>query len=359
VEFSDEMITVDTDNDTATVDVTGTGTLTIKPNSASTISLVIPESTTVTSTADWNGEIAPPLIKSLTMISTAGDAIEGSDATLPRSEVAVVVKVGANTPLTFDNPVTINIPVDLPDGTVIKVYTSNDGDTWTSEGTAVVQNGVAVYTTTHLTYFALQTTEEILAEVQAAEGVIFTDIVGHWAETYINAIADLGIVSGKTETTFAPNDAITRAELTKIAVKAFNYSVDPVVNSTTFGDVSTSAWYAPYIVAARDAGIVQGYEDGTFSPNGLVNRAEALKILIEAAGFTGVTENYDANYASKEDFTYVGFPDVLIGEWFAKYVAYAKDNSIIGGYADGTFGPGNSITRAEVAKIVSLILEMK
>ena len=49
----------------------------------------------------------------------------------------------------------------------------------------------------------------------------------------------------------------------------------------------------------------------------------------------------------------------MIVEWYAKYVAYAKDFDVVGGYPDGTFGPGNFITRAEVAKIVMKILEME
>ena len=166
-------------------------------------------------------------------------------------------------------------------------------------------------------------------------------------------------MSGKAAGVFAPNDAITRAELTKIAVKAFGIPVSSVATYKPFDDVDTTSWYAPYIIAAKDAGIVQGYENNVFSPNGLVNRAEALKILLGAAKLSGIDENYATNYASKEGYSFVGFPDVLIGEWFAKYVAYAKDNSIVGGYADGTFGPGNSITRAEVAKIIVKILDMK
>ena len=113
------------------------------------------------------------------------------------------------------------------------------------------------------------------------------------------------------------------------------------------------------MVSAKESGIVKGYDGSIFSPNGFVNRAEALKILIEAAGFTGVDSNFQANYASKDGWYYVFFPDVPMGEWFAKYVAYAKDYGIVGGYSNGTFQPGNSITRAEVAKIVMNILDIQ
>ena len=212
--------------------------------------------------------------------------------------------------------------------------------------------------TDHLSFFALEITDETAAIVAAAgEGPTFTDTIGHWAEVYIEEIASLSIVSGKSEGIFAPNDAITRAELTKIATKAFGISVAPVVNYMPFTDVATSSWYATYVTAAKESGIVQGYGED-FRPNNTINRAEALKIMLEAAGFVDYTEYWDNNYAHR-DWYYVWFTDVPFGEWFSQYVAYAKDSGIIGGYADGTFGPGNDITRAEVAKIVSIILEMQ
>jgi hypothetical protein len=361
VQFTEDTMVINTDDNTVTVQATGDdGTLTIKPNSQSTISLAIPSDTTITADASWSGRIEPPLIRSLTNIHASGEVIEGTDDLLIRSNVAALVEVSDGTLLSLSNDSTLTIPVDLPDGSVVNVYSSDNETTWDAQGTAVVQNDQVVIMTDRLTYFALEMTDETAELVEAlGEAEAFEDIAGHWAESYINTIADLGIVSGKTETTFAPDDNITRAELTKIVMKAFAYSVDPIVGDTGFGDVSSSAWYAPYIVAARNAGIIQGYEGNIFSPNGLINRAEALKILIGGAGFVGVEENYNTNYANQEEYTVVFFPDVTIGEWFAMYVAYAKDYDIVGGYADGTFGPGNFITRAEVAKIVTKILEMQ
>lgn len=185
----------------------------------------------------------------------------------------------------------------------------------------------------------------------------FNDIAGHWAENYIKDIAAMGIVNGKSEGKFAPNDLMTRAELTKVAVNAFNITyVDPVPEQP-FIDVRTDVWYAPYIKAAKDKGIVQGDGD-RFNPNDPITRAEVLKILIEGAGFSEVHENFQANYSSKPGWTYVFFPDVPMAEWYARYVAYARDFEIAGGYDDGNFRPGNSITRAEVAKIVMNVLDL-
>lgn len=297
------------------------------------------------------------------MISRSGEPIEGSSDDLMRDDVVAIVKVGATVPLSFSNEVTLKIPVDLPDGSVVLVYTSLDGNNWEATTEGVVVNGMLVIKTDHFTYFAVVPTDEtrdvmaLLEEVEAtAEG--FTDIIGHWAEDFINNIADLGIVSGKTEHSYAPNDNITRAELTKIATKAFGTEIDPSPNFTPFTDVSLNAWYTPYVLAARDAGIVEGISDGVFAPNDPITRAAALKIILGAKGFTDIDQQFADNYEGNAIFTYAAFPDVDIDAWFAKYVTYASDNGVIGGYESGNFGPGNSITRAEVSKIVVKVMEM-
>jgi len=361
VQFESEDITVNTEDNTATVQVTGTeGTLTLKPNSKSTISLAIPSGTSVTGDAEWDGKIKPPLIRSLNNINLAGEQIEGTEDELQRSDVAVLVEVGGNVPLTFSNEVEINIPVDLPDGTVINVYSSGNGSSWIAQGTAVVQNGIAVITTNHLSFYALEETSEVVTVTQQTTGTIssFIDIAGHWAESYIKQIAELGIVNGKTSTVFAPDDNITRAELIKIAVNAFGYEVPSSVTEAPSGDVPVGSWYAPYVKAAKDAGIIYGMED-SFSPNAPATRAFAVTVLAKAAGFTDINENFQTNYASKEGWTYAFFPDVLIGEWYAPYVAYLKDKGVVSGYGNGLFGPANNLTRAEIAKIVVRILDLR
>lgn len=174
----------------------------------------------------------------------------------------------------------------------------------------------------------------------------FTDAKGHWAEIYIDQLYKAGIVSGKTTTTFDPNGLITRAELTKVAMKAFIKAELPVIIENPFSDVSAGDWYAPFVEQARIQGILAGYSDGTFKPNNSITRAEALKILILASGL---------DYAGTASY----FSDVPQEVWFTPYVSYAKNNGIVGGYEDGTFKPENSVTRAEVTKMVSKILELK
>ncbi|MFH1410040.1 MAG: carboxypeptidase regulatory-like domain-containing protein [Patescibacteria group bacterium] len=335
------------------------GSITLKPNADSTISVVIPASTTVSGTDEWDGRIDPPLVKETTMIGVLGETISDSSSRLMRDNVVGIIEVGSDTStLIFDNSVEIEVPLtDVADGTQLRVYYSEDGNTWAlfNEGAAyTVQDGKVTLSTTHFSYYAFEEInggatagEETGTEADVETG--FDDIKGHWAESFIKHIFALKIVSGKSSTKFAPNDNITRAELTKIAVNAFGLNV-PTVSSSSFIDVDPNAWYSGYVEAAANAGWVQGYsmeEGNAFSPNYPINRAEALKILLKAAGL-----QYDEEVA--EDV----FPDVEKTAWFAPYVSYSKKMSIVGGYGDGTFRPGANITRAEVAKVAKLILDL-
>lgn len=119
-------------------------------------------------------------------------------------------------------------------------------------------------------------------------------------------------------------------------------SMGPVMAAdSTFSDTPDTH---PNNVAIRylvKQGIFKGYSDGTFQPGKILNKAEALKIIIEGASI----KTDDAN-------TSTGFKDVSSGDWFAKYVAKGKDLNIVSGNPDGTFLPGKTVTRAEFLKMV-------
>ena len=173
----------------------------------------------------------------------------------------------------------------------------------------------------------------------------FVDIQQHWGANYINELWQLGVVQGKVDKTYDPDMQITRAELIKIALSAFNISVKEV-KVKPFKDVDIKEWYASYIVAAKEKGIIDGYSDENYKPNEFVSRVEALKIILLALGqkITGGDMN---------------FKDTEKGSWYEKYIAFAQKNKIIKGYDDGNFRPYNSITRAEIAKITVEILKLK
>ncbi len=90
--------------------------------------------------------------------------------------------------------------------------------------------------------------------------------------------------------------------------------------------------------------VIDGYPDGTFRPNNYLNRAELMKILIEA--------KYSKSEIDAINSFDVCFPDLQPGAWYVEYVCLAEDEGIVDGYPDGTFRPGDSVNFVEALKMV-------
>lgn len=104
----------------------------------------------------------------------------------------------------------------------------------------------------------------------------FTDVnAGDWFNTAISTMAKLGIVNGRTADTFAPNAPITRAEFATICAR-FDTSID--MGASNFTDLD-GHWAKDDIEHAVTLGWIMGYEDGTFRPNNLITRAEAMTMI--------------------------------------------------------------------------------
>lgn len=105
----------------------------------------------------------------------------------------------------------------------------------------------------------------------------FTDVAeDSWYNNAISTLSNMGIINGYEDGTFKPNAPITRAEFTAIATRFFDYEAE---YDGAFNDVSARAWYADYVQAAVDMGLVDGYPDGGFHPDAYITRAEACTIV--------------------------------------------------------------------------------
>ncbi|MBS3908045.1 MAG: S-layer homology domain-containing protein [Actinobacteria bacterium] len=165
----------------------------------------------------------------------------------------------------------------------------------------------------------------------------FADVLStHWAFSFIENLVAKGILAGYADGSFKPSGHITRAEFAKIAVVAKGLGTK---TGSSFSDTS-GHWAAGYIEAAKAAGIIGGYADGTFRPNAMITRAEIAKIVVVAAGFTINTSG-------------AGFSDIA-SHWAKDYILTAANQGVVGGYADGTFKPNAHATRAEASKMVSV-----
>lgn len=107
------------------------------------------------------------------------------------------------------------------------------------------------------------------------------DIDSHWASQAIAVLAGHGVINGYSDGTFRPDQTITREELVTLLLNLVNVNALPNLHARSFTDSSQVSHYAEQTVqAASNAGIVSGYPDGTFQPQGNVTRAEAVVMVL-------------------------------------------------------------------------------
>lgn len=177
----------------------------------------------------------------------------------------------------------------------------------------------------------------------------FTDLGGAaWAAEAINALAERGIVSGKSEGIFAPNDNITRAEFAKIVVSAFGLE-DDTATVDIFSDVNEGDWYYSFIAAAYNNGIINGYDNGTFGVNDNITRQDMAVIIYRAAERAGIS--FDA---VNEEITFEDGAE--IADYARDAVRTLQTAGIINGISDTEFAPGMNATRAQAAKMIYLCI---
>ena len=151
--------------------------------------------------------------------------------------------------------------------------------------------------------------------ISTAANTRFADIPAHaWYSGYAKYLNNNGVTYGKSKTIFAPDDAITRAEFTTLAVRFFDVYGDGdaeiMEQYKDFNDVSDGYWAAAYIKAAAKHGWINGYGDGSFRSDDEINRAEVVTIVNRLLG-----READADYIADNLRKLNTFPDVSRKHW--------------------------------------------
>lgn len=107
-----------------------------------------------------------------------------------------------------------------------------------------------------------------------------TASVESWAGRQIAVVAAKGIVEGRDAGQFVPEGQVTRAEFAKLIVKTFG--LEDAAATESFADVNDSDWFKPYVAAAVKAGLVEGRSDTSFAPNANITRAEMATLASRA-----------------------------------------------------------------------------
>jgi exopolysaccharide biosynthesis protein len=115
-------------------------------------------------------------------------------------------------------------------------------------------------------------------------------------------------------------------------------------SATVFWDIPADSWYCDYVYDLVYQGIIAGTSSNTFSPNSTLTRGAFVTMLCKTALTPSEISQY--NYKSS-------FKDVSASKWYNPYVNWAYENGIVSGYENNTFQPERSVTRQELAKMVT------
>ncbi len=182
-------------------------------------------------------------------------------------------------------------------------------------------------------------TTEPTAAPNMADVNPYTDIADYgWAQEAIIGLTNAGIVNGMGDGEFQPAGNVTREQFCKMVVQM--YGLDTADTATYFGDVDTSAWYAPYVAAALNAGFVQGQSDEYFGIGEPIMRQDMATILYRAINMSD--EMVSLNFTDNDS----------IAPYATEAVAELVGLGIMNGYEDGSFRPRGNATRAEAAKVI-------
>lgn len=158
----------------------------------------------------------------------------------------------------------------------------------------------------------------VLGSVSMAFASSSNDVIGKECEVPVAVLSDLGIVNGYEDGSYRPDGIVTRAEMAVFIVNALGLEDYVTSNAkSTFKDLNGYKWAEGYIAYAQSLGVISGYGNGTFKPGKTVSYDEAATMLVAALGYT---------------------PDSLQGTWPANYVTKAKALGILDDIRAGSFG---------------------
>ena len=176
----------------------------------------------------------------------------------------------------------------------------------------------------------------------------FTDVrTNNWFAGAVEYVVNNGLFSGVSDTSFAPNEPVTRGMLGTVLWRAAG---EPSASASAFADVPADAWYAKAVAWANANGIVQGYDASTFAPDDRITREQLAAIFQRYAGFKGMETS------GRGDLSQFGDTGALSG-WAQEGVSWAVGAGLISGKGDGVLDPQGATTRAEAAAILQRFLE--
>ena len=235
------------------------------------------------------------------------------------------------------NPVTVSLPKDSGDANYQAVVKTDGSLTPSKYNPATTTMDGKI--TTSGTYTVQNNKKD------------FTDIANKSAEMQaaIRYLASKGIINGITDTSYAPDASISRAEIAALIVRALGKLDNSATNS--FTDVTSGDWYYSAAGSSQRMGIITGYEDKTFRGTTVINKEQ---IVVVAARVLTSEMNYKtpgnpAQYLSKYSDS--------VSSWAQPQVALATRENLLIYREDGTFYGAKNMTRGDAAIIINRLFQ--
>ncbi len=176
---------------------------------------------------------------------------------------------------------------------------------------------------------------------------VFADVpTDSWYYTYVKDLKEKGIVNGDDKGNFNPSLSVTREEFVKMLVIAAG--VEETDGNINFADVSSDSWYYEYVKTAVSAGIVNGISANEFGAGTRISRQDMAVMIYRLLKANGKT--YSVSYDKFAD-------DANIADYAREAVYAMKEAGILIG-SEGKYNPNDALTRAESAKVISVLNEL-
>ncbi len=344
------------------------------PSGGSTAPVITPTTPNNNTVAESNGKITLPTGKSgvvslgkdiLISIPTGAslqelklsiEKVSDPEALLMNKEVLAspVFEILKNFPENFSKPVKLSLTFDPAslkrNQTVAVFYYDEVKKLWMEVEAGLVKENQITVEVNHFTKYAVLVVDNnIGAPVNDKPiEVNISDISGHWAEASIKQAINLGIVTGYPDGTFQPGNTVTRAEFSVILMNVLNWQESGT--ELSFTDTAViGIWAKKAVSQAVQAGIIDGYENGSFRPNANMTRAEMATMIAKALKLS-TKESAATSFADDK-----GTP-----AWAKSSVAALKELGIVNGIGANEFKPSAQTTRAEaVIDLINMLDQSK
>lgn len=177
----------------------------------------------------------------------------------------------------------------------------------------------------------------------------FADVAGHWSRADVELLASKLIVQGVSDDAFAPDADITRAEFAALLVRALGLPIEDD-GAAAYTDVSPRDWFAGVVGAASRAGLIRGFEDGSFKPEDKITREQMALMLSRALEVAGKPVTAAAGvmdgYADRDE----------VSAWAREAVGQALEAGIMGGMSETGLEPKRNATRAQATAMLKRYL---